>query len=204
MTKSTPIPARTSTDTSLKEPGFPGRARILPDRGALTRQPLRWLLPWLIIWVLCGVALASWPVLLDRVDLQGRMMAPTAQARVEFAVERAFSGRGLDERTLATLRAPQARTNPPRVVPAFFPGETAMRVDGSSFHFNLGALDATVKRSSELTGTVSWRHAQPAGGATQFWVCGYAQPPAGAILSEPQNLTSVAPELLPSTCRASR
>jgi hypothetical protein len=180
------------------------RPRTLPDYGALTRQPLRWLLPWLIIWVLCGVALASWQVLRDRVDLQGWMMAPTAQARVEIAVERAFSGRGLDERALETLREPQARNDPPRKVPAFFPDQTAMRFEGSSFHFNLEALAATVARSSELAGTVSWRHAQPEGGATQFWVCGYAQPPAGAILSEPQNLTNVAPELLPFTCRANR
>lgn len=188
----------------MQEPELPGQRRTLPDYHALTRQPLRWLLPWLIVWVLCGVALSSWSVLLDRIDLQGRIMAPTAQARVEIAVERAFSGRDLDAAQWATLRAPQTRTHPPRVVPAFFPGETAMRVDGSSFHFNLDALDATVQRSSELTGTVSWRHAQPAGGATRFWVCGYAQPPAGAVLSEPQNLTNVAPELLPSTCRASR
>jgi hypothetical protein len=180
------------------------RQRTLPDYGALTRQPLRWLLPWLIIWVLCGGALASWSVLLDRVDLQGRIMAPSAQARIEIAVERAFSGRGLDERALATLREPQARTDPPRVVPPFFPDVSAMRVEGSSFHFNLEALGAAVARPSGLTGTVSWRHAQPEGGATQLWVCGYAQPPAGALLSEPQNLTNVAPELLPPTCRASR
>jgi hypothetical protein len=189
----------------MQTAGLPAdRQRTLPDYGALTRQPLRWLLPWLIIWVLCGVALASWSVLLDRVDLQGRMMAPAAQARVEIAVERAFSGHGLDERALATLREPQARNNPPRKVPAFLPDQAAMRVEGSSFHFNLEALDATRARPSGLGGTVSWRHAQPEGGATQFWVCGYAQPPSGAILSEPQNLTNVAPELLPSTCRASQ
>ena len=178
--------------------------RALPDHCALTRQPLRWLLPWLIVWVLSGVALASWAVLRDRVRLLGWIMAPSAQARVEIAVERAFSGRGPDQARLATLREAQARTDPPRKVPAFFPDTAVMGVDGSSFHFDLEALGASSASPSALSGKVSWRHATSKGGATQFWVCGYAQPPAGAILSEPQNLTNVAPELLPSTCRASR
>ena len=191
----------TQNHTMQKAGLFIDRRRTLPDYRALTRQPLRWMLPWLIVWVLCGVALASWSVLLDRVALIGRMLAPVAQARMEIALERAFSGRGPDEVRLAVLR--KARTGNQHG-PPLLPEETAMRIDGTSLHLNMQALGANVASSSDLTGIVSWRHAQPDGGATQLWVCGHAQPPAGAILADPQNLTHVAPELLPSNCRASR
>lgn len=119
-------------------------------------------------------------------------------------MERAYSGRDPDAARLAMLQRPQPRSGTPGNVPPLLPDGAAMRVDGSSFHLNIEALAANAVRSSALTGTVSWRHAQPESGATHFWVCGYAEPQASAVLSAASNRTNVAPELLPSTCRANR
>lgn len=204
VTESNPS-LRLSIDQSvIHDPGIPRRRPALPDYTALARQPLRWVLPWGIVWALCGVALGSWSVLLDRAALAGRMLAPAAQAQVEISVERAFSGRDPGPTRLALLREPVARNGAPGTTPPLLPDAGAMEFEGSSFHLNLEALGAVDAYRSRLAGTVSWRHAQPDGGATRFWVCGYAQPAAGALLSPAQNRTTVAPELLPSTCRASR
>lgn len=171
----------------------------MPDFTALTRIPLRWILPWGVIMALVATALIAWEPIIARVHLLSLVEGIRVNARHEVSVFRALNGRMPSDTDLAFLRESSASVSGETRRP-ILPGTDALTFANGSFRLNLGALSQS-GRGPEFTGHLGWFQAEGTGDATTIWMCGYAQAPPGARPLQMPELTDISPELLPSICR---
>ncbi|MBN8741855.1 MAG: hypothetical protein J0H86_20280 [Xanthomonadaceae bacterium] len=147
--------------------------------------------PWVIVLLLCGMAMQSMMVCIDRTQLLGAWHAAARMAQIEIGLHRALHGQGPEERDIGPLLP--AASGGSSANKSLLPGLTDLQVTDGSFNQRIG--------TRRLSGNLSWRLAQPDGNATLFWICGYAAMPAGMTQPQLPNLTDVPPLWLPSSCR---
>lgn len=174
----------------------------LPDYEVLLRQPLRWLLPWGIVWAACALALADFGVLVERTALLG-LQAPGYVVRHEAAISLALNGRPPTARELAPQRMPRQSSSGKPLPPAL-PDDTGVEIEGASYHLHPQGLRKELSRHAQLVGTLSFRLHRPASGATLMWVCGRDLAPPGALPDDSADRTDLPPATLPATCRTPR
>ncbi|HWU52196.1 MAG TPA: hypothetical protein VN153_05205 [Tahibacter sp.] len=146
--------------------------------------------PWIIVIMLCGVAMQSMVISIDRTQFLSAWHSASRTAQIEIGLHRAWHGQGPEERDVESLR-PDASGDGSSA--PLLPGLTKLQVHDGSFNQHI--------ETRRLSGNLSWFLAQADGNATLFWICGYAAMPAGTTRPQLANLTDVPPLWLPSSCR---
>jgi hypothetical protein len=149
--------------------------------------------PWIIVLVLCGVAMQSMMVYIDRVQFLGAWSAAADTARFEISMHRALHGGGPEEDDVEALRRLAPGGGSSRADTSLLPGLSGLQVRDGSFNLRID--------TGRLRGNLSWLLVKADGDATLLWICGYARVPAGVTPPVLANLTDVPPPWLPSVCR---